>query len=202
MASPTRWTWVWVGSGSWWRKGKPGMLLFMGLQRAGHNWATELNWTEMMLVLTSYTRQNNICKVPGLRSMLKHWGQYYFAIPDSFSALIHPFTILNSSYNLFMKYAWGTSSEPSCCPGHWRHSHGQDTAVFSVLLQSQLRATCLRKTSSWKAVRSSPCHSGILTETEKAIIRNKASPWNFLEPNGANSVMDFLILKAIIQINK
>ena len=25
---------------------KPGMLQFMGLQRVGHDWATELNWTE------------------------------------------------------------------------------------------------------------------------------------------------------------
>ena len=44
MASPTRWTWVWVNSGSWWRTGRPGMLRFMGSQRVGHNWATELNW--------------------------------------------------------------------------------------------------------------------------------------------------------------
>ena len=46
MASPTRWTWVWVNSGSWWWTGRPGMLQFMGLQRVGHDWATELNWTE------------------------------------------------------------------------------------------------------------------------------------------------------------
>ena len=26
MASPTRWTWVWVSSGSWWWTGKPGVL--------------------------------------------------------------------------------------------------------------------------------------------------------------------------------
>ena len=26
MASPTQWTWVWVGSRSWWRTGKPGVL--------------------------------------------------------------------------------------------------------------------------------------------------------------------------------
>ena len=29
MASPTRWTWVWVNSGSWWWTGRPGMLRFM-----------------------------------------------------------------------------------------------------------------------------------------------------------------------------
>ena len=39
---------VWVNSGSWWWTGRPGMLRFMGLQRVGHNWVTELNWTELM----------------------------------------------------------------------------------------------------------------------------------------------------------
>ena len=38
--------WVWVNSGSWWWTGKPGVLRFMGSQRVGHEWATELNWTE------------------------------------------------------------------------------------------------------------------------------------------------------------
>ena len=46
MASLTRWTWVWVNSGSWWWTGRPGVLRFMGSQRVGHDWATELNWTE------------------------------------------------------------------------------------------------------------------------------------------------------------
>ena len=44
MASPTRWTWVSVNSGSWWWTGRPGVLRFMGSQRVGYNWATELNW--------------------------------------------------------------------------------------------------------------------------------------------------------------
>ena len=47
MTSPTRWTWVWVSSGSWWWTGKPGMLQSMGLQRIGHDWVTEPNWTEL-----------------------------------------------------------------------------------------------------------------------------------------------------------
>ena len=41
---PTRWTWVWVNSRSWWWTGRPGVLHFMGSQRVGHDWATELNW--------------------------------------------------------------------------------------------------------------------------------------------------------------
>ena len=44
MASPSRWAWVWVNSGSWWWTGRPGVLRSMGSQRVGHGWATELNW--------------------------------------------------------------------------------------------------------------------------------------------------------------
>ena len=39
MASPTRWTWIWVNSGSWWWTGRPGVLQSMGPQRVGHDWA-------------------------------------------------------------------------------------------------------------------------------------------------------------------
>ena len=46
MASSTQWTWVWVDSGCWWWTGRPGVLWFMGPQRVGRNWVTELNWTE------------------------------------------------------------------------------------------------------------------------------------------------------------
>ena len=46
-ASLTRWTWVWVNPGSWWWTGRPGMLRFMGSQRVGHDWVTEVNWTEL-----------------------------------------------------------------------------------------------------------------------------------------------------------
>ena len=30
---------------SWWWTGRPGVLRFMGSQRVGHDWATELNWS-------------------------------------------------------------------------------------------------------------------------------------------------------------
>ena len=39
MASPTRWTWVWVNSRSWWWTGRPGIV---GSQRVRHEWAAEL----------------------------------------------------------------------------------------------------------------------------------------------------------------
>ena len=49
MASPTRWTWVWASSGSWWWTGKPGLLQSTGSQRVRHDWETELNWITALL---------------------------------------------------------------------------------------------------------------------------------------------------------
>ena len=43
MASVTRWMLVWVNSRSWWWTGRTGVLQFMGSQRVGHDWVTELN---------------------------------------------------------------------------------------------------------------------------------------------------------------
>ena len=37
--------------GSYWWTGRPGMLQFMVSQRVGHNWATELNWTDCIRFL-------------------------------------------------------------------------------------------------------------------------------------------------------
>ena len=49
MASLTQWTWVWTNSRNWRWTGRPGMLQFMGSQRVGHDWTTELNWTWELL---------------------------------------------------------------------------------------------------------------------------------------------------------
>ena len=57
IASPTRWTWVWASSRSYWWTGNPGVIQSMGLQRVRHDWATELNWT-----------RNSIGKSPGKRA--------------------------------------------------------------------------------------------------------------------------------------
>ena len=43
MVGWTRWTWVWVDSGSWWGTGRPGVLRFMGPQ----SWTRLSNRTEL-----------------------------------------------------------------------------------------------------------------------------------------------------------
>ena len=47
MAPPTRWTWVWVKSRSWWWTGRPDVL--RSLQSQSQTWLSdwnELNWTD------------------------------------------------------------------------------------------------------------------------------------------------------------
>ena len=77
MASPTQWTCVWVGSGSSWWTGRPGVLQFMVLQRVGHDWATELYWTEdsgvertALIFSSEYTESATSCWTTICRRML------------------------------------------------------------------------------------------------------------------------------------
>ena len=71
MASQAQWTWVWVNSGSWWWTGRPGVLWFLGSQRVGHDWVTELNWMELndylhiiyiVLGITSNLERLEVCR--------------------------------------------------------------------------------------------------------------------------------------------
>ena len=73
MASVTWWMWVWVNSGSWWWTGRPGVLRFLGSQRVGHDWATELNWTEHF---------NSAIRLPGFDFAKCDDGLHQFAKCD------------------------------------------------------------------------------------------------------------------------
>ena len=53
MALQIQWTWVWVNSGSWWWTVRPSVLRFLGSQRVGQDWATELDWTNGQTILHS-----------------------------------------------------------------------------------------------------------------------------------------------------
>ena len=85
MASLTWWTWVWVNSGSWWWTGRPGVLEFMGSQRVGHNWATELNWTEL---------KSNYASGKKLKYIL-NLNDYLFFYKKDTLAKIKPFSFID-----------------------------------------------------------------------------------------------------------
>ena len=42
-----------VNSGSWWWTARPGMLRFMGSQRVGHDWETDLIWSALIFNVTT-----------------------------------------------------------------------------------------------------------------------------------------------------
>ena len=80
MASLTRWTWVWVNSGSWWWTGRPGVLRFMGSQRVGHDWVTELNWTECLPDWMPHTiyRWGVVMNFPTIAVWILFWVSWPF----------------------------------------------------------------------------------------------------------------------------
>ena len=87
MASRTRWTWVWVNSGRWWWTGRPGVLRFMGSQRVGHYWATELNWTEESGYKSSHSKEKEICNNVKWWMLTRHCD--HFAIYLDIDYIVH-----------------------------------------------------------------------------------------------------------------
>ena len=86
------WAWVWVNSGSWWRTGRPGMLLPMG-HRVRHHWATELtDWTSPWAWewMTTYliTEAN----------LVLNYAWYFLCIKSITLALVCPETLLKMLY--------------------------------------------------------------------------------------------------------
>ena len=61
VASPTRWTWVWASSGSWWWTGKPIVLQSMGSQ----SWTRLSDWTELDLLQFVRFMEHNKLKYKG-----------------------------------------------------------------------------------------------------------------------------------------
>ena len=79
MASPTPWTWVSASSGRWWRTGKPGVLQSMGSQRVRHDWAPELNWTELNskeMGGSSLKNPKSFQQSPLLGKVQERWGKF------------------------------------------------------------------------------------------------------------------------------
>ena len=88
------WTW------SWYWTGRPAVLQSVGLQRVGHDWVTELNWTEdfhgfaplpcvyvgsqLSLAVSLWGKQSK--PLPKLRSM-------YVTLNDLISSLVDPFNL-------------------------------------------------------------------------------------------------------------
>ena len=82
MASSTQWTWVWVSSRSWWWTGNPGMLLSMGSQRVGHDWAAELE--TYMGFSGGSDSKDSACNVGAPNSILESRDSYNYMCAQNF----------------------------------------------------------------------------------------------------------------------
>ena len=63
----------WVNSGSWWWTGRPGVLRFMGSQRVGHDWATDLIWSDVHY-LDATLWNGTFCIFGTFISLCSHWS--------------------------------------------------------------------------------------------------------------------------------
>ena len=110
MASPTRWTWVWVSSGIRWWTGRPGVLQSMGSQRVRHNWAIELNWAEC-------TQGPSMLLQMAIFHLLLKTAEQYFIYIFSYLlyAFIHWWTLRLFLYLGYCKSCCDDLSKPMGC---------------------------------------------------------------------------------------
>ena len=58
----------------WWWTGKPDVLHSMGLQRVGHDWATELNWTNVLRGVSEALEPVSVALRERRRVVWRGWG--------------------------------------------------------------------------------------------------------------------------------
>ena len=124
MASLTQWTWLWANSGSWWWTGRPSLLQSMGSQRAGHDWVSELNWTELSPVFV----------LPGSGSGGLSWALSFGSVFHNTIYLLLCFTI--ALFLMFIAF---------CLPSllECEHHKKKNVHLFSSLIYSNHLLLCL-----------------------------------------------------------
>ena len=126
MASPTRWTWIWINSGSWWWTGRPGVLQSMGPQRVGHDWETELNWTFDLW---------RLCSLPRSCSVWMHQARWTQAgILHHLSPLCKPPATSSGSTVLTISLESNPIFRPSLLPPSASHLAGFPPFTFVSLV--------------------------------------------------------------------
>ena len=105
-----------VNSRNWWWPGRPGVLRFMGSQRVGHVWATELNWMMDSLVQavqkvileqfsTAMALPRSMTLSPDLHLSSDSWSWQIFLDFKHFQLLEHLWVYLGQvSYLLFCDF--------------------------------------------------------------------------------------------------
>ena len=129
MASPTQWTWVWVNSGSWWWTGKPGVLQSMGSQRVRHNWVTELNWTEQLIL-------DELAHLPeNLTGYLLIWKDLRWVIPDQWE-LIPSDRKIGVTSSCSMSLSFSSSDQEQDVSFSWRWHRARTQRKIQVCFKA------------------------------------------------------------------
>ena len=145
MALLTQWTWVWVNSRSWWWTGRPVVLWFMRSQRVGHDWATELNWTEshLFLYLPISDKKAQVLSSLGQKEVHIIQALTYMQISPALS----PFTTLKAKpvslpcsiqlfFNLLESLLFSPQKNSLC--EWWIFSYSLGVYVISLSIQTEL----------------------------------------------------------------
>ena len=130
--------WVWVNSGSWWWTRRPGVLRFMGSQRVGHKWATDLIWSDLIrdsryinhigYKCNAYKNcEANNCEVN--KYLAKNWSQQYFNLNKMFFSVLISLISFFSSWKAFVLL-------------FTEHSLFEWLLIFRALLFSSFPAKC------------------------------------------------------------
>ena len=111
MASPTRWTWVWVNSESLWWTGRPGVLRLWGRKESD---TTEwLNWTLYIIeVCVCQSQSSNLSvrhALPLVTSLFSTWNTKGF----NFDEVQAVFSLVACTFGV-------ASKKPSLNPKSWR----------------------------------------------------------------------------------
>ena len=131
---------VWVNSGSWWWTGRPGMLWFMGSQRVGHDWVTELNW---YTTLTEWRKKTD--------DHLNKWRESIRQNSTCFMVKTLNKSCIEGIYlNIIRATGFPSGSvvkNPSASAGEigsipeWGRSHGKGMATHSSILAWEIPRT-------------------------------------------------------------
>ena len=174
MASRTRWTWVWVNSRSWWWTGRPGVLRFMGLQRVGHDWANELNWTELRNLiftkLTQYSAAKSLQLCPTLCDPIDS------SPPGSpIPGILQARTLEWDAISFSNAWKWKVKGKSLSCVRLF-------TTPWTAAYQAPLTMGFARQ-EYWRGV---PSPSLTQYSTQHHLLNNPVNSWNWLGLNQVN----------------
>ena len=134
MASPTRWMWVWVNSGSWWWTGRPWRA---AVHRVAKNRTTmQLNWTELDRKESDTTERQNWI------SVLRSWSMYaatYLPFISEYSTDVSDLLFFPNPHHLTPTTVRDTMDQ---CSG--RNPRGPVWIIPSLLTHTSFQAPSLQ----------------------------------------------------------